>query len=234
MSDIWQLYRIQQIDNQIVELDRKLANLNPGQDLLEELGVLRENLEVKENLMKNKQKDLKNKDFDAQKFITQRKSFEKKLYGGESGNSKELAGWQQEVDLLTKKQRALEDEMLGLMMEIEEEEKELEESKKLLKTKEGDHTKAIGDHDTIVKGMEQEKETLRSKKEKMIESIEGPLLESYKELCEKKDGVAIVKIVKGICGGCFMNLPESTMKRVKRRDLEFCTNCGRILYADGE
>jgi len=234
MSDIWQLFRIQQIDNQIADIDRKLATELPGHELLEDLEKLRAGHQEKETMVKARQKDLKNKDFDSQKYITQRKSFEKKLYGGESGNPKELAGWQQEIDMLKKKQRALEDEMLVLMMDNEQLEEELRESEKAIAEKEAAYKKAVDDHGTNQQKLGQEKENLRLKKDKMIETIEEPLLETYRELYDHKDGVAIVKIVRGICGGCFMNLPESTIKKVKRRDLELCTNCGRILYADGE
>jgi predicted nucleic acid-binding Zn-ribbon protein len=234
MSDIWQLFRIQQIDNQIADIDRKLETDVPGQEIIEELERMRGTLEEKESLLKAKGKDLKNKDFDLQKLMTQRKSFEKKLYGGESGNPKELAGWQQEIDILKKKQGALEEEMLVLMMDIEQLEEELKENRKSIEIKEAEHKKSLDNHGTNQQNLEQDKESLRAKKEKMIESIEAPLMATYRELYDHKDGVAIVKIVKGICGGCFMNLPESTMKKVKRRDLEFCTNCGRILYADGE
>ena len=234
MSDIWQLFRIQQIDNQIADIDRKLETDVPGQEILEELERMRSTHEEKESLLKAKQKDLKNKDFDLQKFMTQRKSFEKKLYGGESGNPKELAGWQQEIDILKKKQGALEEEMLVLMMDIELLEEELKENRKSIEIKEADHKQSLDNHGANQQNLEQDKESLKVKKEKMIESIEAPLMATYRDLYDHKDGVAIVKIVKGICGGCFMNLPESTMKKVKRRDLEFCTNCGRILYADGE
>ncbi len=72
------------------------------------------------------------------------------------------------------------------------------------------------------------------KREKFMETLDKDLWNKYQDLKEQKDGLAIAKISKGFCGGCLMNLPESVIKRVQQRTLEFCSNCGRILYTDGE
>jgi len=234
MSDIWQLYRIQQIDNQLIDAERKIAALAPRDDLLAESEKLDAELEEMKQALKKKNVTLKERDFEVQKAVTQRKGFEKKLYGGESGNPKELAGWQSEIDALGKKQRTIEDEMLILMEEIEQFEEETKKRQESARIKKEEHKKSEEERDATVKALESEMENLKAKREKIIQTVDAPLLEKYIELQDHKDGVAIAKITKGICGGCFRNLSESQIKRVERRDLEFCGNCGRILFTDGE
>jgi uncharacterized protein len=234
MSDIWQLYRIQQIDNQIIDIERKTAAIAPREDLLAESEKREAELEEMKQTLRKKSIALKDRDLEVQKVVTQKKGFEKKLYGGESGNPKELSGWSSEIEALGKKQRSIEDEMLVLMEEIEQIEDEVKKAQDASVQKKEEYTTSEKEREANLKALEQEKENLRAKREKIIQAVDAPLLEKYNELQDHKDGVAIAKITKGICGGCFMTLSESQIKRVARRDLEFCGNCGRILFTDGE
>lgn len=234
MSDIWQLYRIQQIDNQLEGLTRKQSDVITRDDLREEMAKHRESIKEAEADLKKQKTILNDKDLEVQKYVTQRKSFEKKLYSGESGNTKELAGWESEIRTLKKKQSVMEDEMLVLMEEIEALEKEIIEKEKAYNEKEEECTRSEDDLRDQQKSLAEEIESLKSKREKIVETIDAPLLAKFDELQAQCDGVAIAKIANGICGGCFMNLPESIIKRMLRREIEFCSNCGRILFADGE
>ena len=234
MGDIWQLYRLQQLDNKMADLQRKLNAISSGEDSSGEVDLLEQQLEELNSTLRNKEKELKEKEYEVQKFITQRKSFEKKLYGGESGNPKELAGWQQEIDTLKKKQSTTEDSMLMLMEEIETLDGDVKERRKELEDRKEEENRIGAEKDSKLQELQHELTAQEQKKEKIIETIEAPLMETYRDLYERRDGVVIVKIIKGNCGGCFINLPESLIKRVQRREVEFCSNCGRILFADGE
>ncbi len=234
MSDIWQLYRIQQIDNQLESLTRKQNDVITRDDLRGELVTLRESIEESLTNLKKQKKTLKDKEFEVQKYVTQRKSFEKKLYSGETGNPKELSGWQTEISVLKKKQTVMEDEMLLLMEEIESLENEIAEKEKSVAEKEEECTRAEDELRNQQKLLADEIDSLKAKREIIVQTVDAPLLAKFNELQYQCDGVAIAKIVNGICGGCFRNLPESLIKRMLRRELEFCSNCGRILFTDGE
>lgn len=234
MSQVWQLFRIQQIDAQLDEFIKKLHELDPGENLLNETEELNKKVEETGEELRKKQAALKDKDLEVQKMVTQKKGFEKKLYSGDSSNPKELHGWQQEIDTLKKTQRVSEDEMLVLMEEIEALEQSMKEQKNTLDAKKREHESAQNNFKQDTETLNQEIETLKSRREKQVETIEKDLWKKYQELSEAKEGVAIGRISKGFCGGCFTNLPENLIKRVQQRNLEFCSNCGRILYADGE
>lgn len=234
MSQVWQLYRIQQIDNQLSENMRKLQELNSGENILNEIeNLVKELGELQQNLRK-KQASLKDKDLEVQKILNQIKSFEKKLYSGDSKNPKELSAWQQEIDNLKKLQSNIEDEMLILMEEIESFENTIREKNEMINNKKEEHSSIQNKFHKETEKMNLEFESLKMKREKLMDTIDKDLWKKYQELQESKEGIAIAKISKGFCGGCLMNLPESTIKRVQQRNLEFCNNCGRILYTDGE
>jgi len=234
MSDIWQLYRLQQIDNQIEGLSRKQSDNFVREDLRGEIEKQKEDIEEKKAGLKKNKTVLKDRELEVQKYVTQRKSFEKKLYSGESGNTKELAGWESEIKNLKKKQSDMEDGMLLLMEEIEALENEIGDFDKALSEKEAECARAEDEMKDQQKSIVEEIESLKAKREIIAKDIDAPLLARFNELQVQCDGVAIAKITKGICGGCFMNLPDATIKRMLRREIEFCNNCGRILFADGE
>lgn len=234
MSQVWLLYRVQHIDTQIQDTTKKLEELDAGQVLREEVEALEKTVEETRQNIRKKQVVLRDKDLEVQKITSQKKSFEKKLYSGDSSNPKELAGWQQEMDNLKKQQTSIEDNMLILMEELEEMERLANEQEEAAKGKKEELARAEQSFRESTASFTTELDGLKSKREKIIETLEEGLWKTYLELLENKDGIAIVKILKGNCGGCFMNLPESIVKRVQQRDLEFCNNCGRILYTDGE
>ena len=63
------------------------------------------------------------------------------------------------------------------------------------------------------------------------ELVERPVLSNYDRIRRVvKDGVAVVPIGKGSCGGCFRQLPPQRRMEVRRQDrIIRCENCGRIL-----
>ena len=234
MSQVWQLVRVQQIDNQVADNLKKLEELDPGENVLKELEELQAACLEAAGDLRKKQASLKDKDLEVQKIVTQIKSFEKKLYSGDSKNPKELSGWQQEIDNLKKSQSTIEDEMLFLMEEIEAAEAGINEQDKAIGQKKEEHQNVQKSFLETTDKLKQENENLAMKREKFMETLDKDLWNKYQDLKEQKDGLAIAKISKGFCGGCLMNLPESVIKRVQQRTLEFCSNCGRILYTDGE
>ncbi|MDQ7822163.1 MAG: C4-type zinc ribbon domain-containing protein [Candidatus Eremiobacteraeota bacterium] len=233
-SQIWQLYRIQLIDNQIADMAKKIENLTRGEELLEELGSLEKSLEEMKQELKKRQTTYKDKDLECKKYISQKEGFEKKLYSGQIASHKELESWQAEVQNLKKKQSDLDDELLAMLDELDEREKSIGEQEALLGEKKAEHQRAGETYQERLDALNAEVESLKQKREKMEQTVEKSLIKQFTELQEQREGIAVVKVLKGICGGCYMNLPETSLKRIQARDLEFCSNCGRILFADGE
>jgi predicted nucleic acid-binding Zn-ribbon protein len=52
----------------------------------------------------------------------------------------------------------------------------------------------------------------------------------YERIAKGKEGLAVVSIIKGACGGCFTAQPPQRINEVKRNDrLITCEHCGRVL-----
>jgi hypothetical protein len=57
------------------------------------------------------------------------------------------------------------------------------------------------------------------------------LLKRYDTIRERRLGLAVVRALGGVCGGCNMNLPPQLYNVIMRlRSIETCPSCHRILY----
>ena len=89
--------------------------------------------------------------------------------------------------------------------------------------------------DVIVSESEEEEQKLGKTREKAAKSIEDRLLKSYTKIRENaKNGLAVVSVKRGACGGCFNIVPPQRQAEVReRKKLIVCEHCGRI-FADVE
>ena len=68
-------------------------------------------------------------------------------------------------------------------------------------------------------------------KAKAAKKVEPSLLLSYEKLVERqRNGLAIVKVSRGACGGCFNVVPAQRQAEIKeKKKIILCEYCGRIL-----
>lgn len=64
-----------------------------------------------------------------------------------------------------------------------------------------------------------------------VKKVKAPLLRKYEQIREKRGGVAMVGVNRGVCRGCFMNVPPQLYNELLREDkLHACPTCNRLLY----
>ena len=82
------------------------------------------------------------------------------------------------------------------------------------------------------KAAESEYKSLNDKRKEFTEKIDKKTLAKYERILYKRAGLAMVPIVGDACDGCNMNLPPQVINEARmKKDLTFCGNCARILYA---
>ncbi len=58
-------------------------------------------------------------------------------------------------------------------------------------------------------------------------------LARYERVLQHTDGLAIVAVRKGVCVGCYMNVPAQVANQIKMsKELVFCETCARIIYLE--
>jgi uncharacterized protein len=165
----------------------------------------------------------------SQRLTTQ----EKRLYSGTVNNPKELYTLQQEVQRLRAQQSRQEDMALEVMeaadalQEMVRRKAEALEQAEAIWSRESETLEARRDQ------LEIRKQELQAKRAQMANSIDAEIISRYDAMRRTKQGRAISKVEQNSCQWCRVILTPSELQRVRTsKDLQTCSNCGRILYYD--
>lgn len=138
--------------------------------------------------------------------------------------TKEIEFQSLEVELCEKKIREAKVLIETKSEDITLSEKELEERKKDLEVKKSE----LND---IVSETKQEEDKLREKASNLETSIEPRLLYAFKRIRKNsRNGLGIVYVERGACGGCFNKIPPQRQLDIRmRKKVIVCEYCGRVL-----
>jgi predicted nucleic acid-binding Zn-ribbon protein len=151
-----------------------------------------------------------------------------RLYAG--GMSARDADYlRREVEMLDRKRREAEDQVLELMEEREEREQSVE----TLRAKSQEAAAAKSDLESVIKeawkGIDGHLAIKEGRKAEIVPLIDEELLELYESLRQTKEGVAIGALTNNMCGGCHLKLTAAEVIDAKRSDPSRCIHCRRIL-----
>ena len=224
------LLKLQEIDSKIFGI-KKVRGALPEevQDLEDELiGYNTRQDKFKEDI------DNKNKDIDDYKIkISEAKKLIKK-YKDQQMNvrnnreydaiSKEIESQELDTKLFVKKSGENNQKIEGVKEEIKATKKIIKEKTQMLKSKKSDL-------DVLSSESQEEEKKLNSLKPKASKKIEPSLLLSYEKLVERqRNGLAVVRVSRSACGGCFNIVPPQRQAEVKeKKKIILCEYCGRIL-----
>src|SRR5699024_1533864 len=113
--------------------------------------------------------------------------------------------------------------------------KQKEEAKKLaqkaLKSRETDLKEKKVELEKIIKDTATEEKELEKRSESARKEAEPRLLKAYEKIRRTyRNGLAIVRIERDSCGGCFNAIPPQVQAEIRqRKKIIACENCGRIL-----
>ena len=138
--------------------------------------------------------------------------------------TKEMELQQLEIQILEKRIKETHAKIEAKNEEIEETKTALDERKKDLETKKSEL-------DTIAGESQEEEKKLDKSREKASKAIEERLLNSYNKIRGNvRNGLAVVPVKRGACGGCFNVVPPQKQAEVReKKKLIVCEHCGRIL-----
>ena len=224
------LLKLQEIDSKIFDLKNIRGALpQEVQDLEDELEGYNTRLNNHKNEMETINQDIddfKNKITEAKKLIKKYKSQQLNVRNNREYDaiSKEIEV--NDLDLKIFKKKILEKE--GII----ESSKDIEKvTKKKIKEKKLDLNEKKSELDKILSESKGEEDKLINEKLKRSKKIEKNLLLSYTKLVERqRNGLAVVKVKRNACGGCFNIVPPQRQTEIKQRlKIILCEFCGRIL-----
>lgn len=138
--------------------------------------------------------------------------------------SKEMELQQLEIQILEKRIKEAYAKIEDKKAEIEKTTETLEERGKDLETKKKEL-------DTITSESEGDEGKLLKDREKASKGIEERLLNSYNKVRKNmRNGLAVVPVKRGACGGCFNVVPPQKQAEIReQKKIIVCEHCGRIL-----
>jgi predicted nucleic acid-binding Zn-ribbon protein len=233
MNRSHQLYRLQTIDLEISNGERRLEEVEAGLGEREELRRARRALQKAEGELNRWRTTLRDLELETRSLTAKITSVEERLYSGRITNPKELANLQDEVSYLKRRRSELEDRQIEAMVEIEEHEAEADSKKASLAQIEAGWTQTQKELTEERSELEERLAHLTKERGTLERTIGAEDLALYRELCSRKGGQAVALLKGGVCQACRVTLPTSQVQQARSGDtLSFCSSCQRILYAE--
>ncbi|WP_420148578.1 zinc ribbon domain-containing protein [Spirosoma sp.] len=163
---------------------------------------------------------------DAEKLITKYKDQQMNVRNNREFDaiSKEIELQSLEIELVEKRANEAQFRVRGKEEEIKNTQSALNERKEDLKAKKQELDQITSE------SQEEEKEIIRQRDEQS-KTIESRLLNSYNKIRDNAlNGLAVVTVKRGACGGCFNVVPPQRQADIKdKKKIIVCEHCGRIL-----
>lgn len=226
------LIGLQAIDSQIYALSREKAYM-PGRlkSIDEMLESKKAGIKQAEEDLKNIQVKLKEKEVSLQQKEDQIKKLQTQLYALKT--NKEYSTMLTEIEGIKADNSLTEEAIIKFMDEIDLAKKKILKEKELFKAEEADVQKEKEKINARAGEIDSGLSELNEKRNSIVPDIEKKVISRYEKILKNKDGLAIVHIEDGSCGGCHMNLPPQVISDVKlREDIIICDSCLRILYIE--
>ncbi len=231
MSVLRQLYQLQLVDSEHDDKSRQLAMVNDGLGESDEVLRAAEGVAETEANLADLRTQMRALELEIGGVNAKLKQNQDRLYGGRVRNPKELSNLQEEAAALRRRRSELEDRELELMIYIEEAEAELAERQARHKQIE----QSWRDEQTRLQAQKEELELslaeLEEESEGMRTQIGAADVGLYDGMRSRLGGTAVVRLKKGICTACGVDVPTSMARAVERGDgLHECPICGRLLF----
>lgn len=233
MSAALGLYRLQQVDSHIDQIESRLKSI---QQILEndmELRSANEQLATAESRHTQADRALKLSESEVEKQRIKIEQTEASLYGGRVQNPKELQDLQKDVASLKRHLETLEERQLEAMLAMESAEDELRSANaglaRVQSRLQEQHRDLTLESDTLRKDIER----LHSERQAVVKDIAAQALSVYDQLRQKKRGIAITTIADNSCDACGTTLTASQQQNARSTSQLFhCPTCGRVLFAN--
>ena len=108
---------------------------------------------------------------------------------------------------------------------------EIEATKENLSEREKDLKGKKDELDSIVQESESDEQKMEKDRTKAAKIVDERLLKSYEKIrSNMRNGLAVVPVKRGACGGCFNVVPPQKQAEIReKKKIIVCEHCGRIL-----
>jgi len=147
--------------------------------------------------------------------------------------NKEYQAMLKEIETIEQKNSGFEDEILTLLEKMDTAKKELREREKTLDDYRKQYEREKQKTEEELSSLDKEILTCQRDLQGLNSEIERDLAKKYEMIKKRKNGLAVVPVVKGVCSGCHLNIPPQLYNELLKSDQVLsCPYCNRIIYWD--
>lgn len=228
-TTVKQLISLQEIDKRFDELQLQKGDLPMMIEEVEE--SLKEKADQKRELEERLEKgaaDRKMFQMEIEASKEKLKAYEEQLY--QVTTNKEYDAISLEIDTKKMEINELENKILQSLEEEEEINKNIIELDKDLEQLQNQLKEYQEELEEINKHTQEEEARLKKEREKIVAEMNNRLYHQYERIRKAKGGLAVARIQRGSCGGCFSSIPPQKIVEIRELSrLHTCEHCGRIL-----
>ena len=224
------LFRLQTIDHELLarqrEVERYEGALAERRRAMDALDARLEEMAVERKALVNERALAERRIQQQQDSLRQKRGRLQRVR-----NERELRAGEDEVRIQEAEIGEEETRLLEQMGKVEEVEGRISEARSELDAlKDADH-KQIEEMAADIDKLRAELEAIRKDRDVIASELDGSMRSKYDLILSRRDGVAVVKVVEGCCGGCHMHVPPQTLIEVMKTGVvRVCPTCNRILY----
>ncbi len=223
------LSSLQQVDSQMDEI-KKIRGALPEEvmDLEDEIAGLETritNYEYDAKDLEKKISEHKTGIKDSEKLI---KKYEEQQMNVR--NNREYDAISKEIELQQLEIQIFEKKIREGFVAIEAKKAQIDETKELVEIRNQDLTNKKEELEQIINESEDEEKNYAKERENAAKKVDDRLFKSYTRIRDNvRNGLAVVPVKRGACGGCFNVVPPQKQAEIReRKKIIVCEHCGRI------
>ena len=224
------LYSLQKVDSQTDKIKILRGELPlEVQDLEDEIVGLETRVDNYKSEVKNMEDSVstkKNEIIQAEKLIKKYEDQQMKVR-----NNREFDSISKEIEYQNLEMELCEKRIKEFTQKIKEKGEIVDTSVSAFNERKDDLKEKKSELDGIIADTKKEEENLIKKSDSLHDQIDPRLLAAYQRIrSNARNGLALVCIERGACGGCFNKIPPQRQLDIKsRKKVIVCEYCGRIL-----
>ncbi|HSG67546.1 MAG TPA: C4-type zinc ribbon domain-containing protein [Bacteroidales bacterium] len=227
------IYTLQQIDSQVdrIRIIRGELPLEV-QDLEDEIVGLETRIENFKQDVENIEKTISDKKEEIKNSLTLIKRYEEQQMNVR--NNREYDSLTKEIEFQSLEMQLAEKRINENKLILEAKSEEIAKSQELLDERRKDLEIKNSELADIVTETEKEEKELVNRSESQRGDIDDRLMTAYQRIRKNaRNGLAVVKIERDACGGCFNKIPpQHQLDIMMHKKIIVCEYCGRILVDD--
>ncbi|NVK48830.1 MAG: hypothetical protein HWE09_03615 [Cyclobacteriaceae bacterium] len=224
------IYNLQQIDSKLDAIVKVRGALpEEVQDLEDEIAGYETRLDKFQKEIDSYEEDIKN----FKESIKESEKLIKKYQDQQMNvrNNREYDAITKELELQDLEIQVAKKKIAESGVKIDQKKLDLDDLEAVMQDRQKDLDLKKDELSTIVAESEAEEAKLRADREKAIKKVEERLYKSYEKIrANARNGLAVVMVKRGACGGCFNTVPPQRQADIReKKKLIVCEHCGRIL-----